>query len=224
MAGRTARSVEKERYWREVIDGWRRSGGSVRQWCSERHISEPSFYSWRRVLADRDAAKVEIKAAELAQAEAQLALASDKLSRTKITAPFAGVVVTGDWSQRLGTPVEEGQVLFEVAPLDGYRLVLQVDDRDIAAVKIGQTGTLLLSSLPEEEMPFTVMQLTPVSTSKEGRNYFRVEASFAKPPSERLRPAMEGVGKIAVNARSLVWIWTHEVVDWVRLKLWAWLP
>ena len=56
MAGRTSRSVEKERYWREVIAGWRRSGGSVRQWCSERHISEPSFYSWRRVLAERDAA------------------------------------------------------------------------------------------------------------------------------------------------------------------------
>jgi len=58
MAGRTARSVEKEQYWREVIDGWRQSGGSVRQWCSERHVSEPSFYSWRRVLAERDAAAV----------------------------------------------------------------------------------------------------------------------------------------------------------------------
>jgi hypothetical protein len=56
MAGRTTRSVEKEQYWREVIDGWRRSGGSVRQWCSQRQISEPSFYSWRRVLAERDAA------------------------------------------------------------------------------------------------------------------------------------------------------------------------
>jgi hypothetical protein len=56
MAGRTARSLEKEQYWREMIDGWRRSRGSVRQWCSERHISEPSFYSWRRVLADRDVA------------------------------------------------------------------------------------------------------------------------------------------------------------------------
>jgi hypothetical protein len=58
MAGRTARSVEKERYWREVIDGWRRSGGSVREWCSEQHVSEPSFYSWRRVLTERDAAAV----------------------------------------------------------------------------------------------------------------------------------------------------------------------
>ena len=54
MASRAARSVAKEQYWREVIGGWRRSGGSVRQWCLQRQLSEPSFYSWRRVLAARD--------------------------------------------------------------------------------------------------------------------------------------------------------------------------
>lgn len=191
------------------------------RWLSQR---DQLAKEHRQVLADRDAAKVEIKAAELAQAEAQLALATDKLGRTRITAPFAGVVVSGDWSQRLGSPVEEGQVLFEIAPLSDYRIVLQVDDRDIAAVKQGQTGTLLLSSLPHDELLFTVTQLTPVSTAKEGRNYFRVEARLTTPTSERLRPAMEGIGKIAVDDRSLVWIWTHEVLDWATLKLWAWLP
>src|SRR6476619_487839 len=56
MAKRSERSAAKEQYWREVIDGWRRSGGSVRQWCTQRQVSEPSFYSWRRTLAERDAA------------------------------------------------------------------------------------------------------------------------------------------------------------------------
>ncbi|HUM39566.1 MAG TPA: hypothetical protein PKJ04_07530, partial [Nitrospira sp.] len=91
-------------------------------------------------------------------------------------------------------------------------------------LRIGQSGTLLLSSLPHDELSFAVTQITPVSTAKEGRNYFRVEARLTTPPSDRLRPAMEGVGKIAVDQRSLVWIWTHEVLDEARLKLWAWLP
>lgn len=56
MASRAARSAAKEQYWREVIYGWRGSGGSVRQWCLQRQISEPSFYSWRRTLSERDAA------------------------------------------------------------------------------------------------------------------------------------------------------------------------
>lgn len=84
-------------------------------------------------------------------------------------------------------------------------------------------GALVLSSLPHDELPFSVTQLTPVSTAKDGRNYFRVEAKLTTPPSDRLRPAM-GVGKIAVDERSLVWIWTHDLVDWASLKLWAWLP
>ncbi len=191
------------------------------RWSSQR---DQLAKEYRQVLAERDAAKVEIKAAEVAQAEAQVALAADKLARTRITAPFAGVVVSGDWSQRLGSPVEEGQVLFEVAPLHDYRVVLQVDDRDMAGLRVAQAGTLVLSSLPHDELPFTVTQLTPVSTAKDGRNYFRVEAKLTTPPSDRLRPAMEGVGKIAVDQRSLVWIWTHDIVDWASLKLWGWLP
>jgi multidrug efflux pump subunit AcrA (membrane-fusion protein) len=191
------------------------------KWLSQR---DQLAKEYRQVLADREAAKVEIKAAELAQAEAQLALATDKLSRTHIIAPFDGVIVTGDWSQQLGSPLEEGKVLFEVAPPDAYRVILQVDERDIASIVVGQTGSLLLSSLPLETLPIWVSKITPVSTATDGRNYFRVEAQFSVPPSDRLRPAMEGIAKIEIDQRLLAWIWTHEMTDWVRLKLWAWLP
>jgi hypothetical protein len=32
------------------------------------------------------------------------------------------------------------------------------------------------------------------------------------------------VGKIEVDRRLLVWIWTRQVIDWLRLQLWTWLP
>ena len=37
-------------------------------------------------------------------------------------------------------------------------------------------------------------------------------------------PGVEGVAKVVVGERRLIWIWTHEAVEWLRLKLWAWLP
>ena len=40
----------------------------------------------------------------------------------------------------------------------------------------------------------------------------------------RLRPGVEGVGKIDVGERRLLWIGVHDIIDWLRLKLWAWTP
>jgi hypothetical protein len=69
-----------------------------------------------------------------------------------------------------------------------------------------------------------VLKITPVSTAKEGRNLFRVEADLGTNAGSRLRPGMEGAAKIEVDERKLGWIWTRRLVDWVRLKSWAWLP
>ena len=44
----------KERHWRQHVAAWRRSGWSVRAYCDSEGLSEPSFYGWRRVLAERD--------------------------------------------------------------------------------------------------------------------------------------------------------------------------
>jgi hypothetical protein len=56
MTGRRRRqSEEKERFWRQVVSGHVASGISVRQYCTDRGVSEPSFFAWRRELARRDA-------------------------------------------------------------------------------------------------------------------------------------------------------------------------
>jgi len=160
----------------------------------------------------------------MAQAEAQLALTDEQLARTEVVAPFDGVVVSGDLSQSLGAPLERGQVMLELAPLDAYRVVLQVDEHDFAAVQSGQHGELVLSALPGNRYPFTVSKITPVTTARDGRNVFRVEADLGSAADARLRPGMEGVAKIAVAEHRLAWIWSRRLVDWMRLKGWAWLP
>jgi hypothetical protein len=45
----------KEHFWRRKLDLWKRSGLSVRAFCQQHNLSEPSFYSWRTVIAQRDA-------------------------------------------------------------------------------------------------------------------------------------------------------------------------
>jgi len=177
----------------------------------------------RDAMAQHERAESRIIRAKREQAAAQIALLTEQLAHTRITAPFDGLIVSGDLSQSLGAPVERGDVLMEVAPLNEYRVVLEVEEGDIFAVREGQHGQLALASVPGTVFPFLVNKITPVSTAAEGRNTFRVEAQLTG-SSEALRPGMDGAGKIAAGQRKLLWIWTRKLTNWLRLAAWRWWP
>jgi RND family efflux transporter MFP subunit len=178
---------------------------------------------YSRALADRDRAQVRILGAQIEQAEARIALLAEQLARTRITAPFDGVVVSGDLSQSLGAPVSRGDILFEIAPLESYRVILQVDELDISELREGQTGHLALAGLAVEPLAIRVEKITPVAEAAEGKNLFRVEGALLE-SSEALRPGMSGVAKIGVDERHLLWIWTHKLVYTLKLWWWSWWP
>jgi hypothetical protein len=54
MARRGDRDFAKERHWRQMLRRWEQSKLPVRAFCSLHQVSEPSFYSWRRIIAQRD--------------------------------------------------------------------------------------------------------------------------------------------------------------------------
>jgi len=176
---------------------------------------------YREALAGRDRSQIGILRAQLDQAQAQLEILDKKLERTVISAPIGGVIVSGDFTRALGSPVERGQILYKVSPLDQYRVLLDVDESDVAELSVGMKGELTLSAAAEETFEIIVDKITPVSEAGDGANYFQVEASLVETPSF-LRPGMQGVSKIAIGQRQLFWVLTHKLVDWLRLKLWAW--
>jgi multidrug resistance efflux pump len=192
----------------------------VMKWESER---QKNIQRERDAHAKHDRTGSLVASAQLRQAEAELALATDKLSRTRIVAPIDGLVVSGDLSQLVGTPVEQGKVLFEIAPLSSYRVVVQVSEFDIRYVALGQHGLLSLTGTAGATVPFEVERITPVSTQQSGRSAFRVEALLG-PTEIQLRPGMEGVAKLSVGGASLLWIWTRSVVERLRVFAWEWTP
>jgi multidrug resistance efflux pump len=176
----------------------------------------------QQAVAEHDWAKANIVNAQLDQVIAQFDLNGVKLDRTTIKAPFDGILVNGDLSQKIGSAVDQGDALFEISPLSAYRLILMVDESDISYVHPGQRGELVLSALPGR-YSFVVNKITPVTAAIEGVNCFRVEASLEGAPGI-FRPGMEGISKINIRGGKLISIWTIKLRDWFRLKLWAWLP
>jgi transposase-like protein len=43
----------KQERWLDLVERWQRSKLTVREFCRRQQISEPNFYSWRRMLRER---------------------------------------------------------------------------------------------------------------------------------------------------------------------------
>lgn len=185
-------------------------------------VAKKGEYSHRRqqAQADHDLGESRLARVQQAQADAELELVNERIKRTRIVAPFDGLIVDGDLSQSLGSVVQKGEVLFEMTPLNAYRIKLKVSETEITVIRNQQQGKLYLTSIPGQTFAFQVQRITPISTARDGINYFTVEASLDT-PTDALRPGMEGVGKISIGERNIFWIWTHELFDWLRLKLWS---
>lgn len=41
---------DQKQFWQMAIETWKSSGLSVRRFCKQEGLSEPSFYSWRKKL------------------------------------------------------------------------------------------------------------------------------------------------------------------------------
>ena len=190
-----------------------------RRWQSELAQYENAYGA---SLAQSDRVQMVINQAKAESARSQLILAEEKLSRSRIIAPFDGVIIKGDLKQSLGAPVQRGDILLTIAPVSQFRLIVEVDERDISAIKVSHEGKVSLTSLPDKTFPFYVKRITPAATSKEGRNFFEVEGALKTNNLMALRPGLEGVAKISVEKRSSFWILTHRVTDWVKLTLWSW--
>ena len=91
------------------------------RWSTERQQRQLEL---ERAIGEQKRAEANIIRAELDQAEAQVALADVMLARTRFVAPFDALVVSGDHNQSIGGAVRRGDVLYDLAPLDDWRVVL----------------------------------------------------------------------------------------------------
>ncbi len=68
---------EKEQFWRLVLEEQTSSGLSIRAFCKQEGLSEPSFYSWRRTISERDSNEPESGGTWQRQAESRESVISN---------------------------------------------------------------------------------------------------------------------------------------------------
>ena len=143
----------------------------------------------------------------------------DEISKAELVSPISGVIVQGDLKRKIGAPVKTGEILFEVCPLESLRAELHVPEDQIFDIQVGQEGTLVTVSYPNQRIPFIIERINPIAEVVGQRNVFKVRVQLLQ-RYQWMRPGMEGVAKVTIEKRRYIWIWTRKVVDWVRMKLW----
>jgi multidrug efflux pump subunit AcrA (membrane-fusion protein) len=171
-------------------------------------------------FAQQDRARMVEAQARVDETGAQLALLDDQLDRTQVKAPFDGLVIQGDLQQQIGAPIHRGDALMVLTPNNGFRIVLQIEDRDIKAIRAGMTGRLTLSAMPYEPLNITVERVTPLARFVDGHNVFEVQATLQK-GLPGLRPGLEGIAKISLQRHPLALLFGGRLMEWVRFHLWT---
>jgi hypothetical protein len=176
--------------------------------------------AYNTALAQADRAMLIVQQAKADQARSRLELIAKQIDRARIKAPFDGVVISGDLTQSLGAPVQRGGLLMVVAPHDRYRLIAEVDERDISEVAVGASGSIALAALPDQAISFRTERVAPVAVARDGRHFFEVEGKLDS-GSNAIRPGLEGMAKIDAPSRPLASALGHRLWIWLRLSLWS---
>ena len=160
--------------------------------------------------------------AQYTQAQSQSELLEQRIERSAVKAPHAGLIISADLAQMAGAPVERGQRLLEIAPDSRYTINLMVDERDIALVSPGQRGELSLQANPRDRLMLEVDRIHPIALAEDGQNRFRVEATLKNSPPNLL-PGQTGVGKVLTGHASILHNLGRHFTHWLALQYWTWL-
>ena len=175
-----------------------------------------------RALSNPDG--VDFSAAQVASFEAagvmeELSLVQQKLAFLDIRAPISGIVVSGDLRRAEGQPVRQGQVLYEVAPLEEMLVEMDVPDHEFSRVRAGMPVSFRMEAYSGWSGDSHIARLYPQSEQRDGKNVFVAEAAVVGAAPE-LRPGMRGRASIEGDRKTIAWILGHRFVDWAQTALW----
>jgi len=173
-----------------------------------------------KARAARALADMRVSEALVAQQQARLELVQWRIGQATLRSPMDGIMVEGDLKERLGAPVNEGEVLFRIARIDRLYVEAEANERDIDDVLMASEGEIAFLSQPESKYPIRINRVEPSAVSKTSENVFLIRTEFLESPETWFRPGMSGVAKLDVGRRSLFYIFTHRTIDFLRMFFW----
>ena len=178
----------------------------------------------------RDSAAAGRARLQLDMAQAEADLESDRLVRTLLVAPIAGVVVTPKVEEKTGHFLARGESFCEIVDQNRMAADIAFPETDAALVQQGAKVSLKVNALPMNTFPGKVEWLGTQTIAAEGDQYFQARAMFEN-TGGKLRDDMAGRAKVDSSGGwwktgwyPVGYVLLRPPARWMWRKVWTWLP
>ena len=168
-------------------------------------------------LATGDIAQSQIAKSEMQRYQSKIEILEKQLTDLEVRSPIPGIIVSGDLEKVEGAPLEMGQTLFEVAPLNQMLAEVGIPESEIRYVQPGMPVAIKLNAFPFKTWTGTVQQIHPRTEVINDESVFVAEVVL---PNEKLqlRPGMKGSAKIKSQYAPVGWNLFHR--PWESIRYW----
>ena len=166
-------------------------------------------------LAKGAVAESQIARSEMNRLDSEIAIITDRLSDTEIRSPVAGVIVSGDMDKVEGAPMEMGQNLFEVGPLEQMLVEVHIPESEIQHAQPGMNVTFEFDAFPFETFEGEIERIHPRAEVLDTESVFVAEVSLEN-ASGQLRPGLKGRARIQGERHPLGWNLFHGAFEKAR--------
>jgi HlyD family secretion protein len=139
---------------------------------SQRQSSELQLRSNQSGGSDQRLAQVAV-----AQARASLDIAQSRLDYTRITTPVAGIVLTRNVEP--GITIQPGKLLMTLSPNGATELVVQIDEKNLALLRLGQKALASADAYPDRRFAAEITFISPAVDPLRGSVEIRLRVTDA---------------------------------------------
>lgn len=162
-------------------------------------------------LAIHDSGESEVARYDVDRLQMRTELLEHREKNVAILSPIAGIVVSGDLEDAEGMPLDVGQTLFEIAPLDEMVVEVSISEADYSYVRSGMPVTVRLDAFPLRRFHATIQRVHPRAELRGEANVFVAEVHL-EDASIAFRPGMRGTAKVEADRYPLGWNWFRRPI------------
>jgi Barrel-sandwich domain of CusB or HlyD membrane-fusion len=140
------------------------------------------------------------------QLRRQRELIERRLGQLHIVSPINGVIVAGDLQHSVGVPLEIGQILFEVAPLDRVIIEVEIPEREIGLVQEDSAVQVRVDSARVGTVDAVLSKIYPSAQLRDDQSVFVAPIEIEN-QSRQYRPGMRG--KATTYGPIRPWAWSY---------------